>query len=85
VILLTTKSRKTIPKKTERPAQASEDELADLRLISEASLRGMWLIKREDVWDKDTMQRIKLGERQLRRKQYVVARGSKEICRALST
>ena len=39
----------------------------------------------EVLLDKNTMRRIKLGERQLRRKQYVVARGPKAIRKALST
>lgn len=39
----------------------------------------------EVLLDKDTMRRIKLGEEQLRRKQYVTAKGPKEIRRALSS
>ena len=39
----------------------------------------------EILLDKNTIRRIKLGEKQLRRKQYITARGSKEIRRALST
>jgi len=39
----------------------------------------------EVLLDKNTMRRIKLGERQLRRKQYVMARGPKEIRKVLST
>jgi hypothetical protein len=39
----------------------------------------------EVLLDKQTMRRIKLGERQFRRKQYVIAKGPKEIRRVLST
>jgi uncharacterized protein YhaN len=39
----------------------------------------------EVLLDKNTMRRIKLGERQLRRKRYVIARGPKEIRKVLST
>ena len=39
----------------------------------------------EVLLDKDTMRRIKLGERQLRRKQYITAKGPREIRKALST
>lgn len=39
----------------------------------------------EVLLDKKTMRRIKLGEQQFRRKQYITAKGSKEIRKALST
>jgi uncharacterized protein YhaN len=39
----------------------------------------------EVLLDKNTMRRIKLGERQLRRKQYVIARGPSQIRKVLST
>jgi len=39
----------------------------------------------EVLLDKNTMRRIKLGERQYRRKQYVVAKGTREIRRVLSS
>jgi len=39
----------------------------------------------EVLLDKNTMRRIKLGERQLRRKQYIIAKGPREIRKALST
>lgn len=39
----------------------------------------------EVLLDKKTMRRIKLGEEQYRRKQYVIAKGPREIRRALST
>ena len=35
--------------------------------------------------DKKTMRRIKLGEQQFRRKQYVTVKGPKEVRRVLST
>jgi uncharacterized protein YhaN len=38
----------------------------------------------EVLVDKKTMRRIKLGEQQYRRKQYVAARGAQEIRRVLS-
>jgi hypothetical protein len=39
----------------------------------------------EVLLDKKTMRRIKLGEQQFRRKQYVTVKGPKEIRRVLST
>jgi hypothetical protein len=39
----------------------------------------------ELLLDKKTMRRIKLGEQQYRRKQYVIAKGPREIHRVLST
>ena len=39
----------------------------------------------EVLLDKKTMRRIKLGEQQLRRKRYVVAKGPKEIRKVLSS
>jgi hypothetical protein len=39
----------------------------------------------EVLLDKKTMRRIKLGEQQLRGKQYVTARGPKEIRKVLSS
>ncbi len=39
----------------------------------------------EVLLDKKTMRRIKLGEQQYRRRQYVVAKGPREIRRVLST
>ena len=39
----------------------------------------------EVLLDKKTMRRIKLGEQQLRRKQYVIAKGPKEIRKVLSS
>ncbi len=39
----------------------------------------------EVLLDKNTMRRIKLGEQKYRRKQYVAAKGSREIRRVLTT
>lgn len=39
----------------------------------------------EVLLDKKSMRRTRIGEQQLRRRQYVTARGPKEIRRALST
>jgi len=39
----------------------------------------------EVLLDKKTMRRIKLGEQQLRRKQYAIAKGPKEIRKVLSS
>jgi hypothetical protein len=39
----------------------------------------------EVLLDKNTMRRIKLGEQQLRRKQYVTTKGPREIRKVLST
>jgi uncharacterized protein YhaN len=39
----------------------------------------------EVLLDMKTMRRIKLGEQQLRRKRYVIAKGPKEICKVLSS
>ena len=44
--------QKIILGKTGRIVKVLEDEFADLQDISEASLRRMWLRKREDVWDR---------------------------------
>lgn len=51
-LLLIRKGRRIVLEKTERIVEALEDEFADLEGISEASLRRMWLRKREDVWDR---------------------------------
>ena len=50
-LLLISKDEKIVLEKTGRIAQALEDEFVDLQEITEASLRRMWLSKREDVWD----------------------------------
>jgi len=51
-LLLIRKGPKIVLEKTGRIVEAIEDEFADLQGISEASLRQMWLRKKEDVWDK---------------------------------
>jgi len=50
-LLLIRKDQKIVLEKTGKIAKALEDEFADLQEITEASLRRMWLSKREDVWD----------------------------------
>ena len=50
-LLLIRKGQKIVLEKTERIAQALEDEFTDLQEISEASLRHMWLNKKEDGWN----------------------------------
>ena len=39
----------------------------------------------EVLLDKGTMRRIKIGERQFRKRQFVVAKGPREIRKVLST
>jgi AbrB family looped-hinge helix DNA binding protein len=51
-LLLIRKGQKIVLEKTGRIVEAIEDEFADVQEISEASLRQMWLRKKEDVWDK---------------------------------
>ena len=51
-LLLIRKGQKIVLEKTGRIVEAMEDEFADLQEISEASLRRMWLSKKEDVWDR---------------------------------
>jgi hypothetical protein len=51
-----------------------------------ASVRFAELLETLEVLlDKKTMRRIKLGERQYKRTQYVVAKGPRQIRRVLST
>ena len=51
-----------------------------------ASVRFAELLETLEVpLDKETMRRIKLGERQYKRTQYVAAKGPREIRRVLST
>ena len=54
--------------------------------IYRTSIRFAELVETLEVLlDKDAMRRIKFGERQYRRKQYVSAKGLREIRRVLST
>ncbi|MGP8070786.1 MAG: hypothetical protein ACLP5V_12945 [Candidatus Bathyarchaeia archaeon] len=54
--------------------------------IYRTSIRFAELVETLEVLlDKNTMRRIKLGERQYRRKQYVSAKGQREIRRVLAT
>ena len=50
-LLLIRKDQRIVLEKVGRIAQALEDEFVDLQEITEASLRQMWLSKREDVWN----------------------------------
>jgi uncharacterized protein YhaN len=54
--------------------------------LYEASVRFEQIIETMEVLlDKKTMQRIKLGERQYRKKAYVVARDAEEARKVLSS
>ena len=52
----------------------------------QASLRFAELLETlEVVLDRKTMRRIKLGERQYRRRQYVAAKGARAVQKVLSS
>jgi AbrB family looped-hinge helix DNA binding protein len=51
-LLLIRKGQKIVLEKPRRIVKALEDEFAELQDISEASLRRMWLRKKEDIWDR---------------------------------
>ncbi len=51
-LLLIRKGQKIVLEKPRRFVEVLEDEFADLQGISEASLRRMWLKKKEDIWDR---------------------------------
>lgn len=51
-LLLIRKGEKIVLEKPRRIIEVLEDEFADLQGISEASLRRMWLRKKEDIWDR---------------------------------
>ncbi|MGA2790943.1 MAG: AbrB/MazE/SpoVT family DNA-binding domain-containing protein, partial [Candidatus Bathyarchaeia archaeon] len=51
-LLLIRKGQKIVLEKPRRIVKVLEDEFADLQDISEASLRRMWLRKKEDIWDR---------------------------------
>ena len=51
-LLLIRKGQKIVLEKPRRIVKILEDEFADLPEISEASLRRMWLRKKEDIWDR---------------------------------
>jgi uncharacterized protein YhaN len=54
--------------------------------LYEASVRFEQIIETMEVLlDKKTMQRIKLGEKQYRKKAYVLARDAEEIRKVLSS
>ena len=50
-LLLIAKGKKIVLEKPARVAEILEDELADLEVLSEESLKGLWLNKADDVWD----------------------------------
>jgi len=50
-LLLIRKGQRIVLEKPQRIGKALEDEFADLQHISEASLRRMWLRKKEDIWN----------------------------------
>ena len=49
-LLLIAKGKKIVLEKPARVAEILEDELADLEVLSEESLKGLWLNKADDVW-----------------------------------
>ena len=51
-LLLIRKGQKIILEKPRKIVDVLEGEFADLQDISEASLRRMWLRKKEDIWDR---------------------------------
>ena len=51
-LLLIRKGQKIVLEKPRALMEVLEDEFADLQDISEASLRRMWLTKKEDIWDR---------------------------------
>lgn len=50
-LLLIRKGRKIVLEKSDRLAEMLEDDLADVRDVTEASLRQIWLRKEEDIWN----------------------------------
>ena len=50
-LLLIAKGKKIVLEKPERVAEFLEDELSDLQMVSEESLKNLWLNKADDVWD----------------------------------
>jgi predicted RNase H-like HicB family nuclease len=70
-------------------SKTEEEALTNMDVVEEmyrASVRFAELLETLEVLlDKKTMRRIKLGEKQYKRMQYVVAKGPLEIRRVLST
>jgi bifunctional DNA-binding transcriptional regulator/antitoxin component of YhaV-PrlF toxin-antitoxin module len=58
-LLLIRKGQKILLVRPGRIIGVLEDEFAGLQDISEASLRRMWLRKKEDVWDRYLKANIK--------------------------
>lgn len=50
-LLLIRKGRKIVLEKLDKIAEMLEDDLADVRDVTEASLKQIWLRKEEDVWN----------------------------------
>ncbi len=50
-LLLIRKGRKIVLEKPDRVVELLEDELSDIRGITEASLARIWSRKEEDVWN----------------------------------
>lgn len=50
-LLLIRKGRKIVLEKSDKIAEMLEDDLADVRDVTEASLRQIWLRKEEDIWN----------------------------------
>ena len=51
-LLLIRKGKKIVLEKPRELTEVLENEFVDLQDISEASLRRMWLGKKEDIWDR---------------------------------
>jgi len=51
-LLLIRKGRKIVLEKPERINEVLEGEFADIRSVTEESLKKVWLKKGEDVWEK---------------------------------
>lgn len=50
-LLLIRKGRKIVLEKSDKIAEMLEDDFADVRDVTEASLRQIWLRKEEDIWN----------------------------------
>jgi len=57
--LLIRKGRKVVLEKLEKIAAVREDELADLSVLSEESMKGLWLGKGDEVWNQYLLERKK--------------------------
>lgn len=50
-IILVRKGEKIILEKSERIAKSLKDEFADIKSLSEQSLRKLWLNKDDEIWN----------------------------------